>query len=282
MSPLAGAGQGDRTFETDTPKALLLCATYNQLPSLRLALRGYLRQTRRDFHLTIADDGSGPATTRFLAKIAPVFAARGIGFQHVWQEDKGFRKTRVLNQSVRSSPAAPLLIFSDGDCIPPARFIERHLAVHEPMSFHVGGAFRLDAETSKAIGEEQVDDGSYEGLGSAANGRELRKKASQSRWGTWVRRRHRPKVLGLNMAFDRALFEALNGFDERFQSWGFEDSDLRDRAMRLRPRPRVKVLYTKNDVYHLWHAGGANQRAQSRAYYKTRRPVRCEQGLRAG
>ena len=37
----------------------------------------------------------------------------------------------------------------------------------------------------------------------------------------------------LNFAMDRGLFEALNGFDERFVGWGYEDSDLRDRAMRL-------------------------------------------------
>ena len=82
------------------------------------------------------------------------------------------------------------------------------------------------------------------------------------------------------MALDRDLFERLNGFDERFESWGLgEDSDLRDRAMRLRPKPRVKVLYTRNDVYHLWHPIGVNQRAESERYYRTERPIRCERGL---
>ena len=74
-------------------------------------------------------------------------------------------------------------------------------------------------------------------------------------------------VKALNMAIDRALFEALNGFDERFESWGVgEDSDLRDRAMRLRPRPRVKVLYGVNDVFHLWHPR-SGRRDQSQIYY---------------
>ena len=94
-----------------------------------------------------------------------------------------------------------------------------------------------------------------------------------------LRRRNRPKVVGLNLAVDRGLFEALNGFDERFVGWGLEDSDLRDRAMRHRPRPRVKVLYDRNDVFHLWHAKDRSVRRANRAYYDTPRPVRCEVGL---
>ncbi|HIG04401.1 MAG TPA: hypothetical protein EYQ08_01515 [Planctomycetes bacterium] len=68
---------------------------------------------------------------------------------------------------------------------------------------------------------------------------------------TLLRLKNRPKVLGLNMAMDRALFEDLNGFDEKFVGYGLEDSDLRDRAMRRSPRPRVVNLYGEKDVYHL-------------------------------
>ena len=261
------------------PRAVVVVTTYNHLPLLRRALRGYLRQTSKDFHLTVADDGSREDTAAYLKEMAPLFEARGIGFQHVWHEDLGFRKTRILNDAVRQSPAARLLIFSDGDCIPPAHFVARHLEAHEAMSFHVAGAFRLNRETSESISEADVDAGRYEGRGRAKNYRELRKKARQSRWGTLVGRRNRPKILGLNMAFDRALLEALNGFDEAFEDWGVgEDSDMRDRAMRLRPKPRLKVLYTKADVYHLWHPDSKNLSA-SRRRRALDRPVRCVQGL---
>ena len=95
----------------------------------------------------------------------------------------------------------------------------------------------------------------------------------------FLRRKNRPKVLGGNMAFDRVLFAALNGFDERFEGFGLEDSDLRDRAMRLRPRPKVKNLYGVNDVFHLWHPRGGRGKSPNRAYYEQRRPARCEVGL---
>jgi hypothetical protein len=81
------------------------------------------------------------------------------------------------------------------------------------------------------------------------------------------------------MALDRALFEELNGFDERFDAYGYEDSDLRDRAMRLRPRPPVAILHGRNDVIHLWHPRASGRKRAMDDYYRTPRPVRCEMGL---
>lgn len=269
-------------YRLGVPRALVILATYNQAPHLERALRGYLRQTTQDYALVVADDGSGPETRAVVEAAAAAFEARGVSLLHVWHEDRGFRKCRILNEAVRRGPAAPLLVFSDGDCIPPAAFVARHLAVHGPRTFHVAGAMRLERAPSEALDLPAVDAGRYEQLSNAESTRDLARKARQSRIGTWLRRRNRPKILGLNFAVDRALFEAINGFDERFESWGIgEDSDVRDRLMRLRPRPVVRVLYGVNDVVHLWHPRpqGVDQRAESRAYHRTERPIRAERGL---
>jgi glycosyltransferase involved in cell wall biosynthesis len=265
------------------PAAHVILATYNQERFLPRVLRGYLRQTTTDFHLSVADDGSSDGTAVIVQDLVPAFAARGIGLSHVHHEDRGFRKCRILNEAVRRGPAARLLVFSDGDCIPPAAFVERHRAAHEPRSLHVGGAWRLTQAQCTALDEAGVEAGAYESLRTQRSARDLRKKRRQSIWGTRLGRRHRPKILGLNFALDRALFEALNGFDERFTTWGLgEDTDVRDRAMRLRPKPRVKVLYGSNDVFHLWHPENPSERRhESRAYYERARPIRCERGLRS-
>lgn len=263
-------------------RALVVVAAYNQAPFLRRALRGYLRQSTNDFALTIADDGSSDDTPKLLETLRPAFAERGVPLTHVWQEDEGFRKTRILNEAVRQSEAAPLLIFSDGDCVPPADFVAAHIAAHEPYSFHVGGAYRLTREVSEGLSEDDIDAGRYEGLGTPADVRDLRRRRRKSRWGVLLRRKNRPKILGLNFAIDRQLFESLNGFDEVFASWGVgEDSDLRDRAMRHRPRAKVKNMYLANDVYHLWHpTGSGGGRKQQWDYYTSDRPIRCIRGLR--
>lgn len=262
-----------------TPRARVIVTTYEQLLHLRRALRGYLRQTVHDFSLVVADDGSGPDTRSFLQEFAAEAASRGIPFEHCWQEDAGFRRASIQNEAARRGRGEDLLIFSDGDCIPPAHFVERHLSAHEPLSFQVAGAVRLTREVSERISEADVDSGRFESLMALADRRALARRARKSRLGMLLRRRNRPKVLGLNLAVDRRLFEALNGFDEVFAGWGLEDSDLRDRAMRHRPRPRVKILYDRNDVFHLWHHRAGSSRSTNRAYYETPRPVRCEAGL---
>ncbi|MGE0191790.1 MAG: glycosyltransferase [Planctomycetota bacterium] len=265
------------------PRARVVVTAYRQERALEITLRGWLRQTTRDFALTVADDGSGPETAELVAAFGEEAKAQGLAVDHVWQADEGFRKNRILNEAVRRDRDASLFVFTDGDCIPPATFVERHLAAHEPWSFAVGGAVRLDEVRSAALDKAAVDAGAYEDLATDEDRRDLAKRARKSRWGTWLHRRNRPKILGLNMAWSRDLLEALNGFDERFVTWGLgEDSDLRDRAMRLRPRPRVAVLYGTNDVVHLWHPPAPGGRAASRAYYDTPRPVRCEEGLVRG
>lgn len=104
-----------------SPHARVVIATYNQVPSLKLVLRGYLRQTTNDFSMILADDGSGPDQVAFLREIKPEFEARGIRFEHVWHEDLGWRKNMIMNEAVRGAGDETLLIFSDGDCIPPAQ-----------------------------------------------------------------------------------------------------------------------------------------------------------------
>ena len=98
--------------------AAVIISAYNNAPALRLSLLGYLRQDCSDFRLIIADDGS---TTDLKEEIDPILEklnAAGIETDHIWHEDRGFRKNIILNEAVRHCPESELLIFTDGDCIP--------------------------------------------------------------------------------------------------------------------------------------------------------------------
>ncbi len=260
----------------------VIVTAFNNLPLLRKALRGYLRQTTQDFSLAIADDGSTSEIRNWLESFARETAAQGIELEHIWHEDLGFRRSMILNEAVRQAADETLLIFSDGDCIPPADFVEKHIRAHVSGSFHVGGAYRLGQAESEAITKQDIDSGAFESLGREAHRKDLSRRRFKSRWGTLLRLKNRPKVLGLNMAIDRTLFEDVNGFDEKFVGYGLEDSDLRDRVMRRSPRPHVVNFYGENDVYHLWHP--LNNSASRRElptwnYYKKSRPIRCMDGL---
>lgn len=258
-------------------RARVVVTTYERLPLLRLALRAWARQTCSDFALTVADDGSGPGTAEVVREFA---RAAPFPVDHVWQENRGFRKARVVNEAVRRGGDEPLIVLTDGDCLPPAWFVERHLAAHRPRSFAVGGVVRVGRKDTEALTEAAVDAGAAERFWEGRDRADLRLRAWKSRMGVWLRRRRRPKVLGANIGVDRALFEEVNGYDERFEGYGLEDSDLRDRVMATRPRPAVAVLYGRNDVVHLWHTRAENIGPVVRSYYESERPVRCLQGLR--
>lgn len=263
-------------------RARVIVTTYNRLDYLRLALCGYLRQTTRDFNLVVADDGSGPQIGEFVRSFAGPAADHGITVEHVWIEDRGYRRAMVVNEAVRRGRGEALIVFTDSDCIPPADFVEKHLLAHESMSFQPGGVVFLSEAASIALTEADVDAGRHETLTTARDRRDLRHRARKSRWGMLLRRKNRPKVFGANLAVDAGLFELLNGFDERFVGYGFEDSDLRDRMMRLRPRPPVKILHGMNDVFHVWHERVKDRREPNRPYYRLERPVRCVEGLVRG
>ena len=263
--------------------ASVFISAYNNGPALRFSLLGYLRQDCRDFNISIADDGSTADLMEEISPIVDELSAVGISVEHVWHEDQGFRKNKILNEAVRRSPDSQLLIFTDGDCIPPAGFVSSHLQHHCSRSFHVAGAYRMTEASTLSLNEENIRSGAYESLKTVDQIRDLKRRYRKSKWGTLLRRRRRPKILGLNMAFDRSLFEEINGFDEGFIGWGLgEDSDLRDRVMRLRPRPPVRNLYTVNDVFHQWHPvppPKPRHELETWEYYCQKRPVRCMDGL---
>jgi GT2 family glycosyltransferase len=259
-------------------RARVLVTTFERLPWLRLALAAWARQTFRDFTLTVADDGSGPETTEFVRTFA---ASAPFPVDHVWWKNEGFRRAAILNEAVRRSQGEPLLLFTDGDCVPPARFLEKHVRVHGPRTFAVGGAVKLARAPSERLDEAAIGAGAHERLGTFLDRFELRRKRWKSVVGVALRRRRRPKVVGLNVGIDRALFEEVNGYDESFVGYGLEDSDLRDRVMATRPRPVVRILYGSNDTVHLWHPPAETAgRHVNLAYYEQDRPVRCVHGLR--
>ena len=87
------------------PSASVILSTYNRPESLDLVLAGFYRQSVSDFEILVADDGSDDST----GAVVREYRQRGtLSIRHLWQEDRGFRKTRILNQAVREARSATL------------------------------------------------------------------------------------------------------------------------------------------------------------------------------
>ncbi|MDV7139638.1 glycosyltransferase family 2 protein [Maribacter sp. TH_r10] len=139
--------------QTLTPKISIIISTYNSEDWLQKVLWGFDCQSFKDFEVVIADDGSGPKTKELLAKMSEeVFYP----IVHVWQEDEGFQKSRILNKAVVACEAE-YIIMTDGDCIPREDFVQVHYINKEPGYFISGGYYMLPMNISKIIDKDDIE-----------------------------------------------------------------------------------------------------------------------------
>jgi glycosyltransferase involved in cell wall biosynthesis len=133
-------------------KASVIFSTYNSIEWLEKVIMGFNYQTELDFEIIIADDGSTIETKN---KIDSLRSKVAIPINHVWQEDEGFQKTKILNKAILASKS-DYLIFTDGDCIPRADFVATHLKYRKDNYFLSGGYFKLPMETSLKITTDNI------------------------------------------------------------------------------------------------------------------------------
>lgn len=137
----------------DKPKISVVVSTYNAEAWLEKVLWGFNCQTFRDFEVVIADDGSGPATRELLQRMQrEVFYP----IVHVWQEDDGFQKSRILNKAILACNA-DYIIMTDGDCIPREDFVQVHYINKEEGYFISGGYYMLPMNISLMITREDIE-----------------------------------------------------------------------------------------------------------------------------
>jgi glycosyltransferase involved in cell wall biosynthesis len=104
-------------------KVSVIITTYNAEDWLRKVLIGFSVQTETDFEIVIADDGSTLKTKQVIDSFSSQFKNPIV---HVWQEDDGFQKSKILNKAILKTKS-DYLLFTDGDCIPRKDFVAVHL-----------------------------------------------------------------------------------------------------------------------------------------------------------
>lgn len=233
-------------------KLEIIMAAYNNEAVMRLVLEGYLLQNDRDFSLCVADDGSGPE----IKALVEEYAEKGLNIRHIWQEDDGFRKARIVNAAIASS-TADYLVLTDNDCIPSAYFVADHKAWARP-GYYVAGR-RVDMKSSLTqrllAGEVPVVRlNSFPFLVSQACRDGLKRAEIALRppgWLAEVWSRKPQGLLGANFGAWRADLVGVNGFDRDFEGYGFEESDLEWRLQRygIASRP----VRGRACLFHMYH-----------------------------
>ena len=135
----------------------VIVSTYNKPAALEKVLHGFAFQTQKNFELVIADDGSTAETADLIARVRD---ATGMDIVHVWHEDRGFRKTEILNRAILVAQS-DYLLFTDGDCIPRADLIEVHRRLARPRRYVAGGYVKLPADISDEVSLDDVESGRF-------------------------------------------------------------------------------------------------------------------------
>ena len=236
--------------------ASVIFTTYNHPKWLEKTLWGFSVQSFRDFEIIIADDGSGDETR---AVIESLQAQIDVPIRHLWQEDDGFQKCRIMNKAIVES-RGEYLIFTDGDCIPHPDFVRNHVELSAENTLLSGGYFKLPLDLSRAITKQDI-------------------LAGDSTRPGWLLRHgvaFTPKISKLfshplvgaildALTITRATWNghssstwkkhviATNGFDERMQ-YGGQDREFGERLVNMGIKSR-QVRYRCSCV-HLDHGRG--------------------------
>lgn len=231
----------------------VIVTTYNWPLALRLCLESLFSQQDNNFEIIIADDGSSPANLELTQAYC---ADSPVSISYIHHDDQGFRAGTIRNKAVAQSKGEYLL-FIDGDCILRPDFIVRHRQLAMVGCFVPGNRVLLSHAFTRKVIEQQIP--LYAKPFYYFILLWLQKKINRVSAFLYLPlgflRHIQPnkweKAMTCNLGLWKNDFIRVNGFDELFGGWGFEDSDLVIRLIHAgikRKEGRFSV-----SVLHLWH-----------------------------
>jgi glycosyltransferase involved in cell wall biosynthesis len=231
--------------------ASIIIGFYNDIELLRLILDVLSEEIEYTFEVLIADDGSTQDARDAICRFKDLYSFR---IAHIWQEDLGFRKPKVLNKAVLES-VSEVLIFLDGDCLPQRRFLKGHLVGRSRAECRAGRRVDLHYDFLSSLNlfkpSHVVRYNFFRLLVGVIRGRvrHLEKALWTPNWFRWRHVAKSASIVGCNFSVDRELLFVLNGFDSRGDfPWGSEDADI-ERRLRLFGAPIV-AMFGRSTAFH--------------------------------
>ena len=235
----------------------VIVPTYNRPQALKLCLLSLKDQSILPSEVLIADDGSSSETRDAVDTMKNALKAV-FPIKHVWQEDVGFRKPRILNEAVRNS-TGDYLVFIDGDCMAHRHFIRAHIEQSDPEAILGGKRVEIGKKLTEQLLKEGTVLNSFHPrliLDSLAGNSRKVEEAIQIKNPFLRRLMHRDQInndgiWGCNFSLYKQLFMDINGCDEDFLDGSLEDNDLGIRV--LNQGKSVRSVRGLAIVFHLWH-----------------------------
>lgn len=252
----------------------LIISTYNWPRALYLCLDSVMQQTVMPSEILVADDGSGISTRDVVThfeNISPV------PIHHIWHEDKGFRLAEIRNKAIAAS-TGEYIIQIDGDLILHRHFIQDHMIFARKGCFVTGSRGIITEMLTQKVLNGEITSLSPLMKGIRSSNNAVRFPIASLLYQTFGPTRS-PR--GCNMAFWREDLILVNGYDERFKGWGYEDAEICIRLKNCGIKQRCMKF--RGIVFHLHHnlAERTGSDINEQRYLETIRNhrLRCEQGI---
>jgi glycosyltransferase involved in cell wall biosynthesis len=265
------------------PSVTVIVTTYNWPAALDRVLHSLNDQDYDRLEVIIADDGSVDETANLIESWRKHFRFRLI---HCWQADQGFRAAMIRNRAIALA-SHDYIIFIDGDCIVRPQFVYEHARLAKPGWFAAGNRILLNQNFTDNVLKLNLPIHRWSNrqwMGSRWRG-ECNRFMAFFTLPLGIFRKCQPlKWQGAktcNLGAWRQDLLKVNGFDESYEGWGYEDSDC---VMRLL---RAKVFHQSAKycapVIHLWHPVAkrdqADENAKRLALTQQSSTVRALQGV---
>ena len=231
----------------------VVVTTYNNPGFLELVLQALERQRVLPGEVIVADDGSGEETRLLIErhkKLIPV------PLVHSWIPDEGFRVAKSRNIAVAKASGSYIILL-DGDIVVTPDFVADHLRLMQPGRLVTGSRARLG---EKATRRHVAEKNAHMTFWTRGLGRRFVMLHAPWLNGLFSHRDVLRRARSCHMAFFRDDFLAVNGFEEKFVGWGYEDSEFVQRLFNHGlHRWNAKLMAS---AVHLYHKSSPTNRSE--------------------
>ncbi|WP_027138886.1 glycosyltransferase family 2 protein [Gaetbulibacter saemankumensis] len=256
-------------------KTSLILSTYNWPEALELVLLSVKKQRVFPDEVIIADDGSTKETKTLIEAFNQEFP---VPIKHVWHKDIGFTKSAILNKAIAEAKGS-YIIQADGDCILHPCFVKDHIEFAQKGYYLFGSRVNIQKAHLRSLFEIKQTNFSVFSKGIKKRTRALRFPLLSRLY--LPKPNFSKKYRGCNTSYFKEDFIAVNGYNEEFQGWGREDSEL---ALRLHNYGlQGRRLRYRGIVFHIYHQEKSKNRLEFNnsieSSTKRNKAAWCENGV---
>jgi Glycosyltransferase like family 2 len=305
------APESSRASPDNEPRVHLLVPTHTTR-HLAPCIAGVAWQTALPASVVVSCDTDDAAVRAFVeatwARVSDAIRGRGQGLTpppllFVGRAFHGeARVNQVRNNALRAMESFGLLrdrdlvLAIDGDVILSPGAVASHLEMAKKgFELIIGYRLNLDPEATKRVALDLLlGEGGFDALQRLptvepasllpARQRRYERQLFLRRLPIRLTKAHKPKVLGAHHALSVRALRAINGYDEEYSIYGFEDDDITRRVHAHRPHFATAIAVRTVPAFHLWHPSrGPAKPKQAPGYQRFLRrdlPVCTQRGWR--